>query len=63
MFRILDRYIFREVLATWFVVASVLLFVLLTNQFARVLGQAAADKLPKEAVFTMLWLTSVQYLT
>lgn len=63
VFRILDRYIFREVLATWLVVASVLLFVLLTNQFARVLGQAAADNLPKEAVFTMLWLTSVQYLT
>ncbi|CAN5120158.1 LPS export ABC transporter permease LptF [soil metagenome] len=63
MFRILDRYIFREVLGAWIVVASILLFVLLTNQFARVLGLAAADKLPKQAVFTMLWLTTVQYLT
>ncbi|MGH8542884.1 MAG: LPS export ABC transporter permease LptF [Gammaproteobacteria bacterium] len=63
MFRILDRYIFREVLVTWLVVTSVLWFVLLTNQFARVLGQAAADRLPREAVFSMIWLTSVQYLT
>jgi lipopolysaccharide export system permease protein len=63
VFRILDRYIFREIAVTWFAVTGVLLFVLLTNQFARVLGQAAADRLPKAAVFTMLWLTSVQYLT
>jgi len=63
VFRILDRYIFREIAATWVAVTGVLLFVLLTNQLARVLGQAAADKLPKAAVFTMLWLTSVQYLT
>ena len=38
MFRILDRYIFREIASTWLGVTVVLLLILLTNQFARVLG-------------------------
>ena len=41
MFRILDRYIFREIAQTWLAVTMVLLFILLTNQFARVLGDVA----------------------
>lgn len=63
MFRILDRYIFREVASTWMAVTTVLLFILLTNQFARVLGDVAKDKLPKDAVFQVIGLTGVQYLT
>jgi len=63
MTRILDRYIFREVAQTWFAVTAVLLFVLLTNQFARVLGDVAKDKLPKEAIFQIIGLTGLQYLT
>lgn len=63
MFRILDRYIFREVAQTWFAVTSVLLMILLTNQFARVLGDVAKDKLPKDAVFQVIGLTGLQYMT
>ena len=63
MFRILDRYIFREVAQTWLSVTTVLLFILLTNQFARVLGDVAKDKLPKDAVFQIIGLTGLQYLT
>jgi lipopolysaccharide export system permease protein len=63
MFRILDRYIFREVAQTWLAVTSVLLCILLTNQFARVLGDVAKDKLPKDAVFQIIGLTAVQYMT
>lgn len=63
MSRILSRYILKETAQTWFVVTMVLLLILLTNQFASVLGDAAADKLPKEAVFEVMGLTSVQYLT
>lgn len=44
MFRILDRYIFRETAQTWLAVTGVLLFILLTNQFARVLGEVADRK-------------------
>ncbi len=63
MFRILDRYLFREVALTWLAVTSVLLFILLTNQFAQVLGDVAKDKVPKDAVLQVLGLTAVQYLT
>jgi lipopolysaccharide export system permease protein len=41
----------------------VLLFILLTNQFARVLGDVAKDKLPKDAIFQIIGLTGLQYLT
>jgi len=63
MFRTLDRYIFREVAQTSAAVTLVLLFILLTNQFARVLGDVAKDKLPKDAVFQIIGLTALQYLT
>lgn len=63
MFRILDRYIFRETAQTWLAVTGVLLFILLTNQFARVLGDVAKGELPKDAVFQVIGLTALQYLT
>ena len=51
MFNVISRYVFREVFTAWLVVTLVLLFILLTNQFAQVLGDAAANRLPREAVF------------
>ena len=59
---ILYRYILRETVQTWLVVTLVLLLILVTNQFAEVLGDAAASKLPKEAVVRVMGLTSIQYL-
>jgi lipopolysaccharide export system permease protein len=53
----------REVIQTWFAVTAVLLFILLTNQFAKVLGKAATGELPRDAVLMLLGLTSLQYLT
>ena len=46
---ILDRYIFREVAITWLGVTMVLLLILLTQQFARVIGDVAKGRLPKNA--------------
>jgi len=63
MFRIIDRYIFREVFSTWLTVTVALLCILLTNQFARILGDVAKDKLPKEAIIELITLTGIQYLT
>ena len=63
MSRILHRYILRETLQTWLVVTLVLLLILVTNQFAAVLGDAAASKLPKGAIIEVLGLTTAQYLT
>jgi lipopolysaccharide export system permease protein len=61
--RILDRYIFREIAVTWLGVTMILLMILLTNQFARVLGDVAKGKLPKDAAFDVIGLSAAQYLT
>jgi lipopolysaccharide export system permease protein len=63
MSRILDRYIFREIASTWLGVTLVLLLILLTNQFARVLGDVAKGNLPKNAVLDVIALSAIQYLT
>lgn len=63
MARILDRYIFREIATTWLGVTAVLLLILLTQQFARVLGDVAKGKLPKDAVFDVIGLSAAQYMT
>jgi len=63
MRRILDRYIFREIASTWLGVTMVLLLILLTNQFARVLGDVAKGKLPKGAAMDVIALSGAQYMT
>jgi len=63
MGQILNRYIFRETALTWFAVTGVLLLILLTNQFAQVLDDAAGAELPKNAIFAVMGLSSIQYLT
>jgi len=60
---LLHRYILREIFQTWLVVTLVLLLILVTNQFASVVGDAAANKLPRAAIMQVLGLTTVQYLT
>jgi lipopolysaccharide export system permease protein len=59
----LDRYLLREVTWTFVAVTTVLLVVLLSNQFARVLGQAAQNDFPGSIVLTLIGLTTLQQLT
>ena len=61
--RTLDRYIFREVAATWLAVSGVLLVILVSNQLARVLTQAAANDFPRGVVLALIGLTSAGYLS
>ncbi len=63
MRKIIDKYLTREVFFAWLAVTAVLLFILLSNQFARVLGDAAAGKLPRDVVLQVIGLTSITYLT
>jgi len=63
MRRILDRYIFREIASTWLGVTMVLLLILLTNQFARILGDVAKGQLPKNAALDVIALSAAQYMT
>jgi len=59
----LDRYLLREVTWTFIAVTGVLLVVLMSNQFARVLGQAAQNDFPGGIVLTLIGLTTMQQLT
>jgi lipopolysaccharide export system permease protein len=59
----LDRYLLREVATTSVAVTGVLLVVLLSNQLARVLGQAAQSDFPVGVVFALIGLTTLQQLT
>ena len=61
--RTLDRYIFREVALTWVGVTAVLLVILVSNQLARVLSQAAANEFPRSVVLGLIALTSAGYLS
>ena len=56
----LSRYIFRETLTSWLAVTGVLLAILLTNQFAAVLGRAAEQGFPPGAVLELVALGTVQ---
>jgi lipopolysaccharide export system permease protein len=58
-----DRYILREVAMAWVAVTGVLLVILVSNQVAGVLGQAASGQLPRAIVGAVIVLTSVQNLT
>lgn len=63
MGEILNRYIFRETALTWLAVTGILLLVLLTDQFARVLDDAAGAEIPKDAIIAVMALSSIRYLT
>ncbi|HVT35214.1 MAG TPA: LPS export ABC transporter permease LptF [Nevskiaceae bacterium] len=59
---ILDRYLLREVTGAMSAVILVLMAIMLSTRFARFLAQAAAGKLPREVLFKVVALSSLQYL-
>ena len=59
---LIGRYIFRQVLLSTAIVVAVLLLIFMSNQFAETLAEAAADALPREAVFRVFGLQFVQYV-
>ncbi|MBP6513919.1 MAG: LPS export ABC transporter permease LptF [Steroidobacteraceae bacterium] len=63
MIRTFDRYVFREVAWSWLAVTGVLLVILLSNQLARILGQAATNGFPREVVWSLIVLSSFTNLT
>jgi lipopolysaccharide export system permease protein len=60
---LISSYVLREVVAAWMIVMAVLFAILMSNQFADILGDAATDELPKDAVFAIFSLTSLSYVT
>jgi len=59
----LDRYLLREAAVTFTAVTGVLLAILLSNQLARILGQAAQAELSGRIVLALVGLTTLQQLT
>jgi lipopolysaccharide export system permease protein len=59
----LDRYLLREVTTAFVAVTGVLLLILLSNQLARVLGQAVQSGFPGSVVLALIGLTTLQQLT
>ncbi len=59
----LDRYLLREVAQAFVAVTGVLLAILLSNQLARVLAQAAEGGFPGSVVLALIGLTTLQQLT
>ena len=59
----LNRYVLREVTLAWLAVTIVLLVILVSNELAQILGQAAERGYPRAVILDLIWLTSVQNLT
>ena len=59
--RIVARYLAKETALTMAAVTGVLMLILLSNRFALLLGDAAAGRLPRDTVFTLLGLASINY--
>jgi len=60
---LISRYILRETFGAWLVVVAVLFTILMAKQFADILGDAAAQRLPRDAVWSIFALTSMRYVT
>ena len=60
---LISRYIFREALGSSLIAIAVLLVVFMGNQFAEILGDAAADRLPRDMVLQIFGLTLLRFLT
>jgi lipopolysaccharide export system permease protein len=60
--RILERYVLKEVVASWLGVTGVLLVILVTNEVARVLSRAAENQYPRSMVLELIGLGAVHNL-
>jgi len=60
---LIGRYILREAFGSWLMVMMVLFLIVMTSQLADILGDAAADRLPREAVLAIFGLTALSFLT
>lgn len=60
--RVLDRYLLRETVSAWVAVIVVLLLIMLSTRFARLLSDAAAGEIPRGLLAQALGLSTLQYL-
>nr|WP_301288328.1 LPS export ABC transporter permease LptF [Natronospira proteinivora] len=58
----IGRYINREILLSWLGVTAALMVILMSHRFAGFLGSAASGDIPPDAIWSLMGLSSVQYL-
>ena len=63
MRRIINQYLFREVAQAWLGVTLILLAILVTNQFAKIIGDASSGNLSGSVIAELLIYSSIEYLT
>ncbi len=61
-FRLLERYLIREVWGVWMVATPVIILLLMGIRVSKKLAEAAAGALPAEAVWGLVWLKVPAYL-
>lgn len=60
---LIDRYVLREASASCLIVLGALFLITMTNALAGIFGDAAADRVPRDAVAAVFGLTAMTYLT
>jgi len=60
---LISRYILREAFASSLIVLGALFLITMTNALASIFGDAAADRVPRDAVAAVFGLTAMTYLT
>jgi lipopolysaccharide export system permease protein len=60
---LIGRYVLREAFGSWLVVMAALFVIFMTNQLAEILGDAAGDRLPRDAIGAIFGLTALRYFT
>ena len=63
MRKIINQYLFKEVAQAWLGVTLILLAILITNQFAKILGDASSGNLSGNVIAELLLYSSIEYLT
>jgi lipopolysaccharide export system permease protein len=60
---LVQRYVLREVIQTWFAVTGILVAILVSNQLSRVLGQAASNDYGRSVVLQLIALGAIMNLS
>ncbi len=60
--RILDRYLFWETAQVWLAVTGVLLTILLSDRFTKILSKAAAGDIPREFLLQVAAFNGLRFL-
>ena len=55
---LIDRYVLRETFASCLIVLGALFLITMTNALASIFGDAAADRVPRDAVAAVFGLTA-----